>query len=264
MNDSSALWTPEILFTVQGDSLEDVAQAYSVFLEVCATGHHKAFLNRLKSDPDAAKAEAAVFSWLRAKGLAPNINETAGQGGIDYLCSPNGILFLLEVTCLSKAAVIDKSGWPDSLDEVALSFSMITPQLAAKGQGKARQLSTGQAGIPRVLAICLAHPGASALLGILAAQWLMVSDPKIQVPIVAQGTELGPTRLVSDLKRSVFFGLRGGKIVPMRESISAILLVALWDNQLDVVGMLHPKPTFPLDYRVFARVPFLRASNGRQ
>jgi len=243
---------------VQGDSLKDVAQAYSVFLEVCATGHHKAFLNRLKSDPEAAKAEAAVFSWLRAKTLVPNINEIAGKGGIDYLCSPNGIPFLLEVTCLSKAAVIDKSGWPDSLDEVAHSFSMITPQLAGKGKSKAPQLSTGQAGIPRVLAICLAHPGASAMLGTLAAQWSMVSDPKIQAPIVAQGTELGPTRLVSDLKRAVFFGPRDAVIVPMRQSISAILLVALWDNQLNVVGMLHPKPTVPLDYRVFARVPFLR------
>jgi hypothetical protein len=135
---------------------------------------------------------------------------------------------------------------------------MITPQLAGKGQRKAQQLSTGQAGIPRVLAICLAHPGASALLSTLAAEWLMVSDPTIQVPIMAQGEEPGPTHFVSDLKRSVFFGPKNGAVVPMRESISAILLIALWNRQLDIVGMLHPKPMVPLDYRAFPQVPFLR------
>jgi hypothetical protein len=239
--------------------LENVTKAYSVFLEVCAADQHTAFLNRLTSAPDAAKAEAAVFSWLRAGKLAPIINEQVGRGGIDYLCSPpNSIPFLLEVTSLSKAAVVSKSGWPDSLDEVAQAFSVITPQLAGKGQSKAPQLATGQVGIPRVLAICLAHPGASALLSTLAAEWLMVSDPVIQMPIAAQGKEPGPARLATDLKRSVFFGPRDGVIVPMRESISAILLVALWYRQLDILGMLHPKLTVPLDYRVFTRIPFLR------
>jgi hypothetical protein len=258
MSDGSGLWAPETHFDFQGDTLQDVTTAYSVFLEVCAASRHKAFVDRLAADPDAARSEAAMFSWLWARKLAPSINETATQGGMDFLCSSADIPFLVEVTGLSKAAVVNKSGWPDTLDEIAQTFSMITAQLAGKGQHKSRQLSTGQASIPCVLAICLAHPGASALLSTMAAEWLMVSDPKIKVPIVAQGTALGQTRLVTDLKRSVFFGPRDGVIVPMRESISAILLVALWDRQLDVVGMLHPKPTVPLNYRVFARVPFLR------
>jgi hypothetical protein len=119
---------------------------------------------------------------------------------------------------------------------------MITPQLAGKAKRKAPQLATGQADVPRVLAICLSHPGASALLSTLAAEWFMVSDPTIQVPLWQEGAELGTARLATDLKRSVFFGPRDGVIVSMRESISAILLVALWDGQLDILGMLHPKP----------------------
>jgi hypothetical protein len=264
MNDSSAFWTPDTPGRnwrpdEPGDTLENVTKAYSVYLEVCAPDQHTAFLSRLVSDPEAAKAEAAIFSWLRARRLAPRINEKIGQGGIDYLCSAsNGIPFLIEVTSLSKAAVVNKSGLPDSLDEVARCFCMITPQLAGKGQSKAQQLATGPIGIPSVLTICLAHPGASALLSTLAAEWLMLSDPTIQVLLRQEGKELGPARLATDLKRSVFFGPRDGVIVPMRESISAILLVALWDRQLDVLGLLHPKPTVPLDYRAFTGVPFLR------
>jgi hypothetical protein len=124
---------------------------------------------------------------------------------------------------------------------------MITPQLAGKAKRKARQLATGQTDVPRVLAICLAHPGASALLSTLAAEWLMVPDLTMQVPIVGRGEKSG-----------VFFGPRDGVIVPTLKSISAILLIALWDRQLDVIGMLHPNPTVPLDYRVFGAVPFLR------
>jgi len=258
MSDRTKLWKPETHFDSQGDILQDVTTAYSVFLEVCAASRYKAFVDRLAADPDAARSEAAMSSWLRARRVAPSINETDTEGGMDFLCLSADSPLLVEVTCLNKAAVVNKSGWPDTLDEIAQTFTMITAQLAGKGQHKARQLSTGQAGIPCVLVICLAHPGASALLSTMAAEWLTVSDPKIKVPIVAQGTELGQARLVTDLKRSVFFGPRDGAIVPMRESISAILLVALWDRQLDVVGILHPQPTVPLNYRVFARVPFSR------
>jgi hypothetical protein len=36
------------------------------------------------------------------------------------------------------------------------------------------------------------------------------------------------------------------------------LLVAIWEDQLEVIGLLHPVPTVPLNYRIFGEVPFLR------
>jgi hypothetical protein len=135
---------------------------------------------------------------------------------------------------------------------------MVTPQLSVKAINKARQLSSGQARIPGVLAICLVHPGASALLGTLAAQWLMASEPRIRVPIRVSEEGSEPAQLITDLKYSVFLASEGGVIVQVRENISAILLVALWKRQLEVVGMLHLKPAAVFDYRTLPQVPVRR------
>jgi hypothetical protein len=252
------LWVPDKSQHIfSGDKVEDVVTAYSLFLEVHHPDHHKRFEVLLKNDPDAAGAEAVVFSWLRLQGHWPKIAESLETGGMDYLCEPEfDEPYLIEVTSLSRDAVELKSGWPDELNEVAGSFSMITPSLWSKARHKAPQLANQE--LPRVLAICLTHVGASALLGTLAAEWLMVSEPQIEV-LVAMKEKATPLREVTNLKNAAFFTLRGGEIMPVLQSISAILLVAIWDDLLEVVGMLHPAAAVPFDYRTFREVPFLRA-----
>lgn len=250
------LWVPNADRGYSGDSIQGLVKAYSLFLEVCFRDHLKSFEDRLGSDPDAANAEAVVFSWLRHQGHRPNLAESLSAGGGDYLCTPESRRpFLVEVTHLNKDAVEQRSGWPDELSEVARSFSQITPNLWSKARGKAPQLADHEG--PRVLAICLAHIAASVLLGRLAAQWLMISEPKIEVPLALNG-ESKPARNVTDLKNAAFFKLQAGAIVPVRQSISAILLIAIWEKQLEVVGMLHPKPAVPFDYHSLGDVPFLR------
>jgi hypothetical protein len=262
MSDGSEMWIPDCQDRLlQSQSLKDVIQAYTVFLEVCYPGHCKAFKQRLKNDPSAARAEAAVFSWLRARGFEPFINESQTRGGIDYICLPGkSDSFFIEVTSLNEDAVAIRSGWPDELTETARFFEMITPQLSSKAQKKAHQLGLAPCNIPKILTICLEHVGASALLGPLAAKWLMVSQPKIQVPIAVGEGQPAPSRLSTDLKTAAFFGFENGAIIPLRQSISAILLVAIWDNQLEVVGMLHPQPVIALNYYLFGDVPFLRVA----
>jgi hypothetical protein len=102
------------------------------------------------------------------------------------------------------------------------------------------------------------HPAASLLLGTLAAKWMLLSNPVIRVPIAVSGEPTGATQAVTDLRYSVFFEPQDGVIVPMRQSVSAILLVALWEKQSEIVGLFHPEPMALLDYRVFRQVPFLR------
>ena len=137
MSDPLGLWTPASPgYTWQGDTLDDITQGYALFLEVCHPAHLEAFRNRLTADPDAARAEAAVFSWLRSVRLAPAINEDRSRGGMDFLCLPGAMdSFLMEVTSLRKDTVTAKSGWPDELTEEAAAFSMVTPQI---GQATAR------------------------------------------------------------------------------------------------------------------------------
>jgi|GEM_PF-855238 hypothetical protein len=252
---ASGLWTPEEGQISPRSSVAEIVNAYSLFLEVCHPDHHKQFEARLQRNPDAARSEAVVFSWLRAQGYWPQVAESLGKGGMDFLCLPKSDdPFLIEVTSLNKEAVERRSGLPDELDEVARSFSMITPNLWSKSLHKAPQLSGYD--FPRVLAICLTHVGASVLLGTLAAEWLMTSEPRIALPIAKE--EPSSTRNETDLKTAAFFEIHDGAIVPLRQSISAILLISIWDNQLDIIGMIHPAAAVPLDYRIFREVPFLK------
>lgn len=256
MTDSDApppqIWVPER--AAPGASLSDAVSAYSLLLEIGYPDHHRSFQLRMGNDPDAAKAEAVVFSWLRSQAMVPTPFDTPGTGGPDYLCSPPlSAPFLIEVTSLNKEAVETRSGWPDELEEKAHSFGMVTANLWHKTRTKASQLSDYD--VARVLAICLSHVGAGALLGQLAAQWLMTSQPQLSVPV---GGPLNEIRQVSDLGKAAFLTIRDGLIVPARKSISAVLLIAIWEHELCVVGMLHPEPAVVLDYRVFGEVPFLR------
>lgn len=250
------LWTPGHGAILPGATIDEVTKSYVLFLEVRHPDHHKQFRARLAADPDAAKAEAVIFSWFRRQRLEPQVGESPAEGGADFLCVPESKQSLLvEVTALNREAVERRSGWPDELSTRAHSFGMITRNLWSKARAKATQLA--EADVPRVLVVCLTHIGASALVGTLAAEWLMVSEPKIEVPLAERG-ELAPSRSVTDLKNAAFFRQEGDRIIPVRRSISGILLIALWGDQMEAVGLLHPDPAVPLDYTIFGDVPFLR------
>jgi hypothetical protein len=230
--DSRGLWTPEV--PVLGASIAEIVAAYALLLEVRYPDHHREFQLRTVRDPDAANAEAVVFSWLRRHGLSPMLSDAPGVGGPDFLCSPGlAAPFLIEVTSLKPDVVSQGSGWPDELSDRAHSFAMITPNLWSKTRSKASQLAGHE--IARVLAICLTLVGAGALLGALAAEWLMTSQPT-----------------------SAFLAIRDGRIVAVRERISAILLIAVREHELHAVGMLHPEPAVAFDYHSLIELPFLR------
>ena len=198
-----------------------------------------------------------MFSWLRAWRYKPMIADLPGVGGPDFLCAPEGEQpFVVEVTTLNAEAVSGRSGWPNELNDRVGNFSMITPSLWSKTKSKAAQLASQAC--PRVLAICLAHVASSALLGTLAARWLMTSEPRLVAPIVQDGQAPEPVREVTDLKNAAFFRIEGVTLVPVRRSISSILLIGVFERQLGVVGLLHPDPAVPLDYRQFGDIPFLR------
>ena len=260
MSEGSRIWTPDPAgFTWDGNTLDEISQAYALFLEVSHPENLKLFRDRLKADPDAAKAEAAVFSWLRSARLAPAINEHPSLGGMDFVCDPEAMEpFLLEVTSLSKQATAARSGWPDELTEGAAAFSMVTPQISRAMQKKIPQLASGPDGVARVLAICLAHSGSSALLGTMAAEWVVTSTPVISTALPREGGPMEAPQLVTNLKQSAFFCIKEGSIVPVRQDISAILLIGVFERQLEIVGMLHPAPKTRFAYQVLGEVPFLR------
>ena len=99
-------------------TLDDVVAAYTQWLEVKANEHFAAFTKRLRTDAEAARAEAALFSLMRAKDLKPFPAEDPSTGGADFACYGSGTEnpIVVEVTVVRADAVAAKSGLAKKLD----------------------------------------------------------------------------------------------------------------------------------------------------
>ena len=222
-----------------GSTTDKVVAGYSLWLEVRFPAHFLALKTRLKSEREAAEAEAIVFSMLRWMNLCPAPNEDIATGGVDFRCEPKGKdRFFVEVTSIPRETVTQRSGLPHSGEHIG-GFSMLTSVLKAKATRKAAQM--GKLDGARVLAVVTNHRNADMLVGSRAAAQLLTGDTVISVPIgEAQGQ---PTGEVAPLKNSVFFKLdRTGGILACRKSISALLRIAASGNHSRAVGVLHPEP----------------------
>lgn len=243
------------------DTVRDVLEYYRCYLSRNRdlADHCKQFLKRESSDPKAAQAEAAVFSWLRAEKLQPYLFEDTGTGGPDFCCTYcDSDRFLVEATSLDSEMVSERSGLPAKITgRGGGAYALITDKLKAKAQSKASQLAGH--GLPTVLAITSDHAFASILLDGLAAEYLMTSAPQINVPLNG-----GQRYMSTDLRHSVFqratglLDTSGAPIIkPSLRSIGAVLLIAVDHRQMRVVGLLHPDPAKPFNPR-WLPIPFVK------
>lgn len=248
---------------LRGVSIGEVVDSYWIFLAGNHySAHLEAFKKRLNSDARAAEVEAVVFSFLWSAKVHPDIFEDLSKGGPDFCCEPCGkTKFLVEVTSLESGAVARESSLPVRIEAAGGgAFSLITPLLKGKASAKATQF--GNSPLPRVLVIASSHDGAGLLMDRLGAEFLLLSDPMISAPF---GGAPNRATQVTDLRRSVFFrpDKAGREIIPCRQSISAILLVAISGIQTDVVGILHPQPTSRLSRPCFRRFRTPESKTGR-
>jgi hypothetical protein len=99
--------------------------------------HFEQFKKRLNADPQAATAEAIVFSLLRAEKLHPELFEDPGSGGPDFRCNLNAP-FLVEVTSLDSAVVSKRSRLPATITGPGGgAFGQITDRLLSEAKNKA-------------------------------------------------------------------------------------------------------------------------------
>ena len=236
-------------------STSEVIESYKVYIEVKYPSHLQSFCTRLKNSPEGAKAEAIMFSVLRANFDNVKLGEDISTGGVDFLCDIDGSEFLVEVTCLEAEAVAIQSGMKNEILENGSAgwFCTVTHMLRTKASGKAAQVSGHN--IPRVLAITTEHIGGDFLLGPYGAETLLTSDTKIRVPIEEP---IEKTDLSTDLKDSVFFRFKNGAIESCRRSISCILLININADKVRFVGVLHPEPKYEFSIKLFPSVPFAR------
>lgn len=237
--------------------IEDVLTGYRGYLER-KRGRQglRRFELLYESNPEAGASEALVFNWLSSTDRRPELYEDPGTGGADFICRPDSRNhFIVEVTCLGSEALTKSSGF--SATPGQLSFPRApTKMLRQRVSDKADQMSGH--GMPQVLAVVSLHNGAPVLLNPEEASTFFVSDFNLTIPI---GDGAGESYHSTDLKNSLFFRFDPNdpsKVVPCRQSVSAVLLIPVSGDRISITGVLHPEPTHPLPVELIPRVPFLR------
>ena len=254
-------------------TIDGVIDSYGEYLRLKHSANFEGFELRRASDREAALAEAVVFGLLKSLHLSPELNEEVGTGGVDFICAGSTLSyglrkvikpsledrFVVEATSLDPDAVSRRSGIPNELpDDVSGGpFLLLTRSLFNKAKDKTTQL--GGYLMPRVLAIVSSHAQISALFNNAGAEFALISDPHIVTQMGSQETGGQST----DLRSSVFLKIdpHRNAVVPCRQTISAILLIAIYGDHSEIFGILHPEPARPLKMAFFPKVPFVRVSN---
>jgi hypothetical protein len=250
---------------MQRVEVKDVIESYADYLRTAQSHNLECFKLLRKSDPEAALAEAIVFAMLQHLAVHPEVHEQAGTGGVDFICSrPCGPLiktsarprFMVEATSLSPEAVTERSHIPNEVPDGIRggAFGLPIQNIFNKAKAKATQLANYP--MPRVLAIVSSHFAATVLFDSLTAKYVLVSEPHWRQEI---GSNVADPNQYTDLEESVFIKPGpDGMIVACRQSISAILLVAVYGDKSDVYGILHPEPAYPLNVEFLPGIPFIQ------
>jgi len=256
--------------TFASTSIDGMVDSYAEYLSRTYPPQSNRFKALRVASREAAVAEAVVFGLLRSLHLSPEIYDDIETGGPDFKCAGSTLSFglrrlikpspedrfVVEATCLDPDAVTRRSDIPNELPEDISggSFSLLTKSICNKVKDKTTQL--GGHAMPRVLAVASIHAGIGALFNTGAAEYMLTSEPRIVVGIGSPG----PGRQCTDLRSSVFLriGSDGRTVLPCRQTISAILLIAVYDKKSEVYGILHPQPAQPLQIGFFPGVPFVR------
>jgi hypothetical protein len=234
-------------------SIQEVIDSFINLLQKAFPNNLVKFQNLLSSNPESAHSEALVFALLHNLNLCPEIWEDPSKGGVDFLCLPKKYDdFVVEATSLSHDSVAEQSGMPNTYHGSGGSFKLITNILRRTIGDKAPQMAGYQNA--RLLIITSAHKYSHILLGTHSAENLIYSDTMIQVPI---GNLNGKEILSTDLRNSAFIKPKNDTIVSCRQSVSAILLIAITEIYSSIVGILPLEPAKPFDISCFPKIPFL-------
>jgi hypothetical protein len=252
-----------VAITTTAVSVDEMVEYYHRFLARNGyKGHLKRFSDRLQADPHSARAEAVVFQILWSEDLHPDIFEDNSTGGPDFCCkSAANESFLVEVASLNSAAVSKRSGLPLRVEGPGGgAYGLITEKLFSVVQSKATQL--GGHDLPGILAITCAYDFAALLMDRGAARYALGSRPRYEVPI---GGGKAEASLTWDPKGGIFWSaskvvdLSGyPDLLPRYQSVAAVLLIAIYPNESNVVGLLHPAPFRSFDPEWLPTVPYVR------
>lgn len=249
-------WTYPIRLQIneEGKTIYDLLDKYKYFLKTDRSERRKSFHRLCGTEPEAARAEAVVFSFLQWNGYDIQVEETENEGGVDFRAKKENTEFVIEVTSIRRETFTKHYGVPEnpiSGKSYYVDTRKVAKLIRSEASGKVEQLSGYDC--PRILIIACEHSGYSTFLKKegdgLGAEMFLTSPPVIELPDLNN---------VTYLDDSLFFRFQqNGRICFCRESISAVLLFYISKYHLEATGLLHPKPAHEFSIEFLPSVPFV-------
>ena len=242
-------------------TVSNLVDEFRHFLDVNHPEHSNAFSQR---HPEAARAEAVVFSFFKQNGYDIRVEETSTEGGVDFRVQTENSEFVVEVTSIRQQTFIKKSGVPPTLTAGEGYYSdpyTIAYQIREEAREKEAQMSGYNC--PAILVITSEHPEYADILKDKVTEFnprmFMTGAPEIEMEY---NTETHASRIVgnaTDLQESLFFRFnRKGRIEFCREQMSAVLLFYIHEKyEALIVGLLHPKPIYQISHEILPSVRFV-------
>ena len=242
-------------------TVSNLVDEFKHFLDVNHPEHSNAFSQR---PPEAARAEAVVFSFFKQNGYDIRIEETPYVGGVDFRVLTENSEFVVEVTSISQNTVTERSGVPTKLTSGQGYHSdryAVANRIRQEAFDQASQMSGYDC--PAILVITSEHPEYADILKDKVTEFnprmFMTGAPEIEMEY---NTETHASRIVGNatrLKESLFFRFnRKGRIEFCREQMSAVLLFYIHEKyEALIVGLLHPKPIYQFSHEILPSVRFV-------
>lgn len=201
----------------------------------------------LKSDNEAAMAEASVRRRLQGFGVSvePNEDLDTGQKAPDFKCVNNGVVFYVEVACITIETAEKTTGIPNEPHQG--SFRPINLAVFNKCINKVRQATAADA--PLLVAVGTWH-------GFVAMQFnqrpivnmLLTGETKMAWDINIKTGETSDTYQMTNLYPAIFLKPDGNKNPsPAREPISGAMLCAFGMPGIEPIVILNPNANRPFD-----------------
>lgn len=202
---------------------------------------------------EGAVAEAVAWDFLvhRVDRIAPGKLST---GGPDFRCESAGRTFHVEVTNLSRSAVVERTGLAEDLDGWR-HYGDLTGLIKSEVSKKAAQ--GRNLGVPYLVFVTTLHWTASVICVDRAhVAHVLHSTTAISGDFDPdQGEVVGPLRQVTRMELSAFTNRFSAD--PARRNVSGVLVGGFGTYpDVRVLGVSHPDPVHPFESSILQDVPF--------
>ena len=244
----------------------DLLGEYKCFLETYHSERCKSFHELCCTQPEAARAEAVIFSFFRWNGYDIRVEEILSRGGVDFRVQTENTEFVVEVTSIAKRTFTRRSGAP----EIPISGKGYHPdpyKVARQIRNKALEKEKQMTGYdcPTILTITCEHPEYGYFLQSKDNDFnpcmFITSPPGAEMRYDPESYTSHIVGNTTDLKYSLFFRFnKRNRIVFCRKQISAMLLFYIDEKYgAEIVGLLHPRPNYQFSHELLPSVPFVKA-----